>query len=373
MPVTSDYITAEGLDFISNQVTSLRRTDDRALRLDDRDTPTYNWLVANHRALHSVDGGYRMEVKGNRNQEEEAWDGADTLTFQNHITPFPLKFYVGKTHFGNTEQYDYIERLGISIDYGASPGDMGTEKAMEVVLHYLRENYDDIQEAKRRSRARRIMRSNVDQPKYYIGLDGQLPSDTNSTGTIGGADRSNRLLQHILVPDIDPTNLWVTMSQVNRELSRYAAGSRQRYVVCGDNFYDMLVAIYSPNANGLYNGAAVPRGFDIRLGQEQAAKYAEKFKIGLPENSFCDPLGNLIVNDQILKDLDEIENPAIPWADRCYSLSEHTRLFIEKNDQYVNHGMARDQVVAHESWFHTMCLTVKAPRSNAVLIRKPSP
>lgn len=370
MPVTNEYITQEGLDFLNEQVTSLRRTTDRALRLDDRRTPTYNWMVANARSLHSVGGGYRTEVKGNRQQEEEAWDGADTLTFQNHITPFPLRFTVGKTHFGNTEQYDYLERLGISIKYGAKPGDRGTAKAAEVVLNYLKENYDDIMEAKRRSRARRIMLSNADKPKYYIGLDGLIPSDSNSTGTIGGADRSYALLQHILVPDVDLTNLWVTNHRVNRELNRYAAGSMQRFCVCGDNYYDMLVSAYSPNANGVYEGSAVPRGFDIRVGYAEAAKYADKFKIGLPGEAFVDPEGNLIVNDQILRDLDEIENPTIKWSDRCYTLSDHMRLYIEKQDEYVNHGMARDQVVCHESWFTTMCLVLRAPRSCAIQLRK---
>jgi hypothetical protein len=370
MTVTNDYITQEGLDFIANEVTSYRRLNDSALRLDDRRFPTYNWLVARSQDIHSVDGGYRTEVKGNRDQEEEAWDGADVLTFENHITPFPLKFKVGKTHYGNTEQYDFLERLGISIRYGAKPGDKGSPKAAEVVLNYLTENYDDIMESKRRSRARRIMRANTDKPKFYEGVDALLPVTSNSTGTIGGADRSFFLLQHILVADVDPTNLWLTQSQINRELNRYSAGSSMRFVSCGDNYFDMLVSIYQPNANGYYGGAALGRGFDIRLGYEQAAAYANKFKIGLPGEAFVDPEGNLIVNDQVYRDLDEIESPAIPWSDRCYHLSEHLRLYVEKSDEYVNHGMARDQVVCHESWFHTMALVLRAPRSCAVQYRK---
>lgn len=374
MPVTNDYITQEGLDFIANEVTSFRRTSDRALRLDDRRFPTYNWLVANSRNIHSVDGGYRMEVKGNRDQEEEAWDGADLLTFENHITPFPLRYKVGKTHYGNTEQYDFLERLGIDIMYGAKPGQKGTARAAEVVLNYLTENYDDIMESKRRSRARRIMRTNADKPKFYEGLDALLPVTSNSTGTIGMADRSYFLLQHILVANVDQTNLWVTQHQVNRELNRYAAGSRMRFVSCGDNWYDMLVSIYQPNANGVYGaGGALPRGWDIQARKDNAQQIAEKFKIGLPGESFVDPEGNLIVNDQVYKDLDEIENPAIPWADRSYSLSEHMKLYVEKSDEYVNHGMPRDQVVCHESWFHTMALCTRAPRSCAVQYRNPTP
>jgi len=372
MPITDEYITQEGLDFIANEVTSLRRTTDKALRLDDRRTPTWNWLVANSRNLHSVGGGYRTEVKGNRDQEEEAWDGADVLSFENNITPFPLRFKVGKTHYGNTEQYDFLERLGIDIRYGAKPGDKGSPKAAEVVLNYLKENYDDIMEGKRRSRARRIMRSNVDQPKYYLGVDSLLPADANDLGQIGGADRSYALLQHILVKDVDETNLWLAMHQTNRELNRYAAGSMYRYVCCGDNFYDMMVSIYSPNANGVYNGSALARGFDIQLGYAEAAKFAQKFRVGLPGEAFCDPEGNIFVNDQIFRDLDEIENPAIKWGDRAYFLSDHLRLYVEKKDEYVNHGMARDQVVCHESWFSTMSLVLRAPRSCAVMIRKTS-
>lgn len=372
MPVTSDYITAEGLDFLANEVTSYKRTTSKALRLDDRRTPTLNWFMRNSRNLHSVDGGYRTEVKGNRDQEEEAWDGADTLTFHNHITPFPLKFKVGKTHFGNTEQYDFLERLGIDIRYGAKPGDKGTAKAAEVVLNYLNENYDDIEEAKMRSRARRIMTANADKPKYYVGVDGLIPYDNNTTGTIGGADRSYALLQHNIVADVDLTNLWLSAHQLNRTLNRYAAGSTMRYVCCGDNFYDMLVAAYSPNASGEYLAAAVPRGFDIRVGYEQASKLAEKFKIGLPGEAFVDPEGNLIVNDQIFRDLDEIEAPTVAWSDRCYHFSNHLQLYVEKKDEYYNHGMARDQVVCHESWFSTMCLLLKAPKSCGIMLRATS-
>lgn len=372
MPVTNDYITAEGIDFLANQVTSLKRTANKALRLDDRDTPTWNWAMRNAKNLHSVDGGYRTEVKGNRDQEEEAWDGADTLTFQNAITPFPLKFYVGKTHFGNTESYDYLERLGIDMKYGAAPGDKGTAHAAETILNYMLETYDDIQEAKNRDRARRFFRANTDKPKYYTGLDGLLPADTNDTGTIGGADRSYALLQHNLIADVDLSNLWISMFQMNRELNRYRAGGSVRFVVAGDNFYEMLVHAYSPNANGSYLAADVPRGFDINVGYSEAAKFAEKFKVGLPGDAFLTPDGNLIVNDQILRDLQEIEQATISWLDRCYFLSSHVQMYYEKKDEYVNHGMARDQVVFHESWFSTMCQLIRAPRSCGIMLRATS-
>jgi len=373
MPLTNEYITPEGLDFLALNATSLRRTSEKALRLDDRSTPLANWMHQNHRALPSVNGGYRMEVKGNRDQREEAWDGADRLTFQNHITPFSLEYYVGKTHFGNTEQYDFIERnLGVPVKYGSAPGDRGSKKAAEVVLNYLDECYDDIKEQRRRDRARRLISSNSDSPKHYSGLDALLPADTNSTGTIGGADRSNKLLQHILVPGVSPANYHLTFSKVNRELNRYAAGSRMRFNVAGDNFYDMLVSIHQPNANGVYNGSALPVGWNIDMQRDKAQAWAAEFRIGLPMEAFMDAGGNIITNDQVLNDLDEMYNPSIKFADRMYCLSEHTRLYVEKDGEYYNHGMARDQVVCHESWFSTLALTVKAPRSNAVLIRATS-
>lgn len=372
MPLTDDYITIEGLDYINTMVTSKKRSDRKATRLDDKRYPTYNYLTRTAKDLHSVGGGYRMEVKGARNQEEEAWDGADKLTFQTHITPFPLVFLVGKTHFGNTELYDFLERQGFEIRYGADPGDRGTPRAAEVVLDYLMEVKDDIDEAIMRSRAKRLMLANTDQPKYYVGLDGLIPADNNSTGKIGGADRSNPLLQHVIQTNIDLSNQWVAEQQFCRELNRWSAGSGYVWNACGDNFYDMLCYIYSPNANGVYNGSGVPRGFDIQASRAEAARYSEKFAIGLPGDAFVDPFGNLIYNDQVFQDLDEYENPTIKWADRRYRLSDHLRVYVEKRNERVSHGMPRDQVVWFESIFSTMSLCLKAPRSCGIQIRKTS-
>ena len=373
MPVTDDYITIEGLDFIQNFVTSKRRTDKKALRLDDKRYPTFNWLTSRARDIHSVGGGYRMEVKGGRNQEEEAWDGADKLTFHSHATPFPLVFMIGKTHFGNSELYDFLERQGFELRYGADPGDRGSPRAAEVVLDYLMETADDIQEAIMRSRAKRLMLANTDNPKYYVGLDGLLPADNNSVGQIGGADRSNPLLQHVIQTDIDLSNQWVAEQQFCRELNRWAAGSGDVvHNACGDNMFDMLCYAWSPNASGVYRGAGVPRGFDISASRAEAARYAEKFAIGLPGEAFVDPYGNLIYNDQVFKDLDEMENPAIKWSDRRYRLSNHLQVYVEKDKERVSHGMPRDQVVWFESVFSAMSLVVKAPRSCGIQIRKTS-
>ena len=365
MPVTSEWISTDGLDWISNMVTSEKRTDSKALRLDDRACPTFNWLVANAKSLHSVGGGYRMEVKGNRGQREEFWDGADELSFYNKAIPFPLKYFVGKGHYGNTNVYDFLERQGIRVgSYGDDTSSMGSPGAMEVVLNYLSEQYDDIAEDKKRDRARRVLTANDDAPKAYTGWDGLCPHDNNTTGTIGGADRSEPLLQHNLFTGINAANLWLTMTQAERTMTRYAAGATMRFNFCGDNFYDLLTQTYSPNANQ----TGFERGFDIRVGMEQAQQLAGKFKIGLPLNSFITPNGTLIVNDQILNDLDDMYSPSVPWSDRMISFTDHVCLYIERKDDHVMHPMPINQVVCYESWFNTMALAVKAPKSTATYI-----
>lgn len=367
--VTNDWISADGLEQLKNYVLSENPLDTTALRLDSRTLPFFNFLMSNSRNLHSIKGGFRNEVKGVRGQSEEAWDGEDWLSFRSKATAVPMRWFVGKTHYGNTNSYDFLERFGIDLVYGEQPGmssgRKGSDGALTVILNYLREEKDDIAEDLRRNRALRLLRSNASDPKYYVGLDGLIPVTTNNTGEIGGLDRSWDLVQHQIYPSITSTNVHLAMTQANREMNRYAAGATQRMWFVGDSFFDMLAGRYDPVR--ITSDGPAPGGWTINQGMDSAKALSQRLGIGLPEEAFLDPKGNLIVLEQLFNDLDVIENPAIPWSNRAYGVTNHLRLFLEKNNEYRFHGMPHNRVVYHESWFSSMSLSLRAPRSCAIL------
>ena len=181
MPITNDALTQDELDYLVYATLSEKVANrDEVIPLDRIDTPTYNFMMRKAKKNGDpVRGGYRFNVKGLRNQRLTWWDGLDILPFEERYTGDAMRFYVGKLHFGDTMPFDFIERTGIRVDYnrGIRPGGRSSD-ALERVVNVIKENADDIKYNMRIETAKALMKSNVDQPKAFIGFDGLLPLTT---------------------------------------------------------------------------------------------------------------------------------------------------------------------------------------------------
>lgn len=371
MPVNSsnDYITTEELNAISEVALSPAYFQDGEVQeLDRIGYPTFDYATsqAPKGEQQSVQGGYRFEIAGNRNQRHQWIHGTKKLKFAQAFTPFHTDFYLGKGHFGDQMAIDAVERAGIPVKYSSDIREGGVSRERQgVIFNILKRNQKDIDNAVKLDLARRFWTANTDEPDCFYGMDYLFPCTSNSSGNFGTVARSLDLMRHNLITGVTGDTVELSFAQMERlvEDGNGGNGSMVDWICCGDNWFDMLVS--------LYKGTSTLRGkFDIQLGYDQAAKLAGKFRIGLPTDAFVGPNGVLMVREPIFRKLDAWENPAVLWSNRCYWLNfSHLFLLTEKHNEMVNHGMPYDQLVNYMSVFNSLCLAGRAPRSCGVLTK----
>lgn len=371
MPVntSNDYITTEELNAIAEVALAPAYFDNGNVQeLDRIGYPTFDYAMsqAPKSEQQSILGGYRFEVAGNRNQRHQWYHGTKKLKFFQNFTPFHVDFYLGKAHFGDQMAIDAIERAGIPVKLSSDFREGGVPKArQEVIFNILQRNKRDIDNAIKLDLARRFWTANTDEPDCFYGMDYLFPTTSNSSGFFGSVSRTLDLMRHNLITGVTADNVEQTFATAERlvEDGNGGNGSMVDWICCGDNWFDMLV--------NLYKGTTSLRGkFDIMVGYDQAAKLAGKFRIGLPSDAFVGPNGVLMTREPIFRKLDQWENPAVKWADRCYWLNfSHLFLLTERHNETVNHGMPYDQLVNYSSVFNSLCLAGRAPRSSCVLTR----
>lgn len=368
MPLNTanDYITTEELNAVLEATRGLKIFGDGEPKpLDRIGFPSFDMAMEARPKgeVQSIQGGFQFQVKGNRNQRHRWLHGAKKLGFQYHATPFNFKFYIGKGQFGNMTLIDYLERAGIHVRYGTElrPGGVPSDK-QQVIFNVLKVEKDDIEYAAKLDLARRFYTANTDEADCFYGVEVLYPSTSNTTGNFGNVSRTNPLARHQLITGVTADNVNTAFMRMERLIQD--AGGMTKCIVAGDNWFDMLA--------GLYQGTTTLRGkYDIQVGYDQAKAYAGKFRISLPHDAFVGPNGVLITRDPLFRKLDAWENPAIPYADRCYWWDWSSfYLMLEKHNEYVNHGMPYDQLVNYSSTFNSLCLAGDNPGAQGVMIKQ---
>lgn len=362
---TNDYITTEELNAVLEATRGLKIWDDGTPKPLDRINcvgfdMAMNAAPKGH--VQSIQGGFQFEVKGNRNQRHRWFHGAKKLKFEFHATPFNFKFYVGKGQMGNMTLIDYLERAGIHVKYGTElrPGGVPDDK-QQVIFNVLKNEKDDIEYAAKLDLARRWYTANTDEADCFLGHESLFPRTTNTTGNFGSVSRTNPLARHQLITGVTGDNVNTAFAQMERLIGD--AGGSTSAIVCGDNWFDMLMS--------LYQGTTTLRGkFDINVGYEQAKEFGQKFRISLPHDAFVGPNGVLITREPLFRKLDAWENPAVSYANTCLWW-DHRSFYtiLEKHNEYVNHGMPYDQLVNYSSVFNSLCLASDNPGAQGVMIK----
>lgn len=368
MPLTQDSLTQDELDYIMYATLSEKVANkDDIIPLDRIDTPTYNFLSRKAKKNGDpVRGGFRFNVKGLRQQRLTWWDGLDILPFEERYTGDAMRFYVGKCHFGDVLPFDFVERTGVRIDYnrGITAGGR-SEGAMERVVNVIKENKDDILYNMRIELAKTIMKSNSDQPKAFVGLDGLAPVTNPTGGVIGGLSRSNPIFQHRVSTGWTGDNILSNFQAFIKLLQRRANGKKIDYICCGDNVFDLLVNVFTgAGAAGIAGNTAAGK-FDYRSLRDKADKLGEKYNIGLPQDCFAYQ-DILIVNDPIFEELNR-EDPTANWPNRMYFIcSDYVFLVPVMSDVVVPHPMPYNQRVQYTSYHGEMAMALTLPNSLGV-------
>lgn len=330
-------MSVEEIDVLTQAVLSERIVDEgKVLALDRIDSPSYNWFMSRAKNLGDpVNGGFKFQVKANTNRRLQWWSGADILTFESKNQLNSMIFEVGKAHMGNEIIYEWLERQGARVDYRRGlklGGGEARKAALHVTANLLKEQLDDWQYNWTNEMRKAMWTDNAAEPKAFSGFDALFPATSNTTGDIGGMDRSNPLFRHKLVTGVTKTTFQSLFQKFVRDLERFGGGKRLAAIFCGDNFYDLLVDLFS-------GSDTVAGKFDYRAAQDKAMKMGEKMEIALPQEAFV-YRGILFSIEPLFVDLQADAPSTNPsWLDRCYA-------FV--GDYCGFHPVIEDIEVAHE-------------------------
>lgn len=362
---TNDYITTEELNAVIEATRGLKIWDGGEVKgLDRIKFATFDraFAKASKDSVHSIQGGYRFMVKGNRNQRIHWYHGSKKLKYSFGATPFHFDYYVGKGQLGNQQLIDYLERAGIKVVLSKELRQGGVpEDKQQVIFNVLKEERDDIEYARKLDLARRFWTGNTDAPDCFSGYDALFPATTNISGSQGGVSRTNYLARHQLITNVTANNVNLAFAQAERAVQD--AGGHTDWIVCGDNWFDMLL--------GLYQGTTTQAGkYQIEVGYEKAREYSSKFRVALPDDSFIGPNGTLIMREPLFRKLDGWGNDAVKWADRLYGIDFSSFFLLpERWDEFVNFGMPYDQLVNYSSTFDSLCLGTNNPGAQFVMVK----
>lgn len=367
MPVsiTSPTLTSQEVDYLAQVALSKRIANKGSVEALDRiESPTVDALMAKTKEMGSpVNGGYRFFVKGQRGQRLQWWDGADILTFENHHTVSDLQFNVGKCHMGYELLYAFLEAQGIRVKYGQGirEGGAAPGKTLEVAVNVIEDHLDSVMYDWKREIRRAAFLSNAGFPKAFTGIDGLIPTTTNTTGTIGGRSRSNPMFRHQLKTGVSRANLQYEFFDMWRKLTRKSGGTAPDIIACGDVAVDQLVRIFQGTDT-------VAGKFDYRAMRDKAMKVGEKMNVALPDKAFMYN-DTMIVNEPTFEDFDT-EEPglAIPWANRFVFLnSKHIGLIPIVNGDQIQHPMPYNQRLERVSLHGEYTAWCNRPNAQGVL------
>jgi hypothetical protein len=370
MPLTQDALTQDELDYLMFATLSEKVANpDEVIPLDRIDTPTFNLLMRGKKKSlgDPVRGGFRWNVKGLRGQKLTWWDGMDILPFEERYTGSPMRFYVGKSHFGDTMVFDVLERTGVRIDYnrGIREG-AHSKKTLERVVNYIKENREDILYNIRIELAKSAFKTNSDNPKAFTGLLGLMPITNPTGGTIGGQSRANTIFQHLVSTGWTADNMLSNLQAFIKALQRRSNGHRVDIIAVGDNIFDLLVNIFSGSNTGTSGpGNTLAGKFDYRSMRDKAAAYGEKYKVGIPQDAFMYE-DRMITCDPIFQELNR-EDPTTNWPSIGFALTSEYQFMVPViSDVVVPHPMPYNQRVQHTS-YHGECTLVNiCPNSSGV-------
>lgn len=365
MPSGTSSLSVEEIDLLSEAVLSekiVNRND--TTYIDQIDCPVVDYMLGRTRELgQPTNDGFKFMVAGRRGQRIQWWDGADILTFENRHTLTNMTFHVGRGHMGMELLYQTIERAGIRVDYQRGIREKGAapKSTLEVVTNIIKNHSEGADYDWKLDLARRFWRANTDQSKAFSGIDALFPATGNTTGTIGGRDRSNPLFRHNLVTGITKSNFMVSFHKLVKQANDYQKKGKVEIFAVGDDVWDLLVDLFSGTDT-------VAGKFDYRSTRDLAMKKGEKYNVALPQDCFMYEDAIIYREKLFQKELDVEEPTASPiWSKRIYGFNPgHVGIYPVINEVMVNHGMPYNQRLERWSKHGEWVVWTDHPRANFV-------
>ncbi len=340
MPADRSTLTTAEVDAVLTATSQSRnyKGKNKVTALGRINTPTLNMMRGASKARSTpIRGAYKAQLKGLRGGKLQTWSGRDILTFASADTLFDIEYSIGRVHLGDEWVHQQLEEANCPIDYEeAVKGmvDLSTigEDSWETIVNLAHEKFDDAETNYILELNKMMWRSNVSDPKAFVGLDGDFPVSSNATGPIGNRSRTNPLLRHQLMTSINTNDIELRLNQLVRAANkRCRDGSRVNFGTCGEAVYDAIVEKMFSGSNAVTIANTVLRR-NLDQARNEAQAMGGKLGIGFPDDAIYVAGVGILSIEPVFEDLDKEDAPAIPWQKRIYLFNlEHLTFKPTKN------------------------------------------
>lgn len=226
----------------------------------------------------------------------------------------------------------------------------------DTLIDYVEELFEEVEDNYDREIDKNYLLDGTHTTNAPAGLDALLPLD-NTSGTIGGQNRSDPLFQHHVITGSTVTaggTLQEDLNALFRAASNKTRGMKGKIdmIMVGDDWLDAYATYAKNNGIQINTDSGTPTMVDIAI-PDEGRKYNRL----------------QIVRNPTFEDLDSAGlYTGTPWAKRAYLLNSKSWQFVWQGfDKYISwpddpHDL-RETFISWDGYYSLLC---RAPNQNAV-------
>jgi hypothetical protein len=301
-------------------------------------------------------GGLQNVVEQLRNTNDsnfQSYFGKQEVNFNSKRTITQAKYSWGNVFDGYALDEDELRQNGIKINpNGSAPA--ASDNEVIQLTNLMQENSETLVKGFEEGLDLALHRSNSSDANLPPGLDHLIQLNPAASSVVGSINQSTSTWwRNYAKTDIQKSDLINEMEIAWRETTRFG-GQTPDFLLVGSDFLDAYrqEAGLTINRN-IFNGGNTNGGVSL-----DAAVTNTYFK------------GVELVWDPVMDILDQLDNPAVPWAKRCYFINtRHLSLRPIEGSWMVkrNPPMVYNRFVVYFGLTSTYAMTTNKRRAHAVL------
>lgn len=328
--------------------------------LDRSDMPWHKFLMSRKVEDVFLRGQLIQKLKRSGGLELEFPERKSARKFQEPFIDSEMYWTPTEVHLGITMTHkDYMDRgYFIPPNGSRSKGSFRKLKKVEAdtLLDYVAELFEEVDDNYDREIDKVFLLDGTQKTNAPAGLDARLPLD-NTSGIIGGQNRSDPLFQHHVITGSTVTaggTLQEDLNALFRAASNKTRGMKGKIdtIMVGDDWLDAYATYAKNNGIQINTDSGSPTMIDIAI-PDEGRKYNRLQIVRNPTFEELDAAG--LYN-------------GTPWSKRAYLLNSKSWRFVWQGlDKYMSWpDDPYDMRETYVSWDGYYSLVCQAPNQNAV-------
>lgn len=329
--------------------------------IDRQKMPSLSFFMKRKKSGGQAGGTFKYKLKHDDGGAMQFWQRRDVLSFSEPEFQLELEFPLVNMHQGREFTHEDLFELGYDVQQNGPRGKNFAKASSEDEANRLVDWYDEAIESLMDKwdveSDKILLRDGSYDSKSLVGLDGLLPI-ANTTGTIGGASRTNALLRHYVETGLTTSAAGTLLAGLTRARRNCELNGR------GNSMGGNLVIFAGASFVDGYRTYAINNGIEYKWDPSKALNGLD---IGIPEASFQFE-GIPIVWNPTFDYLDTIESPTVTWTKRAYMLAPKSfELRVIKDKEFSAPLDMAEQRVSKVSLDGRIGLANICPNANAIV------